>query len=163
MISRTLLLSVLAPQLLAADDVRVVPATVPAAGRQTAVVTVPRFGRYSLAVKSASGVALTVVDRMSGPGERNGAPGETDGRVDVFLDDGHQISHQTLLPGLSVVAKKKAATVTDDGFGVKAVLKGGGHTVATSAAGKASLTVFRRGTRVTATAPGYAPASFKVP
>jgi len=87
-IRRALLLSFLAPQLLAADDVRVAPAAVPAAGRQTAVVTVPRFGRYSLAVASKSGVALTVVDRMSGPGERNGTPGETDGRADVFLDRG---------------------------------------------------------------------------
>ena len=51
----------------------------------------------------------------------------------------------------------------DDGIGVKAVLKGGGHTVKTSAAGKASLAAFRRGTRVTVTAGGYTPASFKVP
>jgi hypothetical protein len=87
----------------------------------------------------------------------------TDGRVDVFINDGHQLSRQTFLPGLTVTATKKTATILDDGFGVKATLKGGGKTVVTNAAGKASLAKFKRGTRVVAGAPGYAPASFKVP
>lgn len=82
------ILTILLPLGLNADDVRVAPAAVSAAGRRTAVVTVPRFGRYSLAVASKSGVALTVVDRMSGPGRRMGTPGETDGRADLFLDRG---------------------------------------------------------------------------
>jgi hypothetical protein len=86
-----------------------------------------------------------------------------DGRVDVFLNDGHQLSHQTFPPGLSVTVTKKTATALDDGFGVKATLKGGGKTVVTSAAGKASLVKFKRQTRVVADAPGYAPASFRVP
>lgn len=86
-----------------------------------------------------------------------------DGRVDAFINDGHELSHQTFLPGLSVKATKKTATVLDDGFGVKATLKGGGHTVTTNAAGKASLAVFKRGTRIVAGAPGYAPASFRRP
>ena len=73
------------------------------------------------------------------------------------------LHRQHLLPGLAVTATKTAATVLDDGFGVKATLKGGGHTVATSAAGKAKLVVFKRGTRITVTAAGYAPASFKRP
>ena len=60
-------------------------------------------------------------------------------------------------------ATKKTATVLDDGFGVKATLKGGGHTVKTNAAGKASLAVFKKGTRIVAGAAGYAPASFKRP
>ena len=87
----------------------------------------------------------------------------TDGRVDAFVNDGHQLSHQTFLPALTVAVTKSAVTVLDDGFGVKATLKGGGHTVKTNAAGKASLTLFKRGTRIVAGAAGYAPASFKRP
>ena len=86
-----------------------------------------------------------------------------DGTVDVFMNDGHQISHQTFLPGLTVAATKTTARVLDDGFGVKATLKGGGHTVHTNAAGKASLAVFKKGTRIVAGAAGYAPASFRRP
>lgn len=86
-----------------------------------------------------------------------------DGRVDAFINNGHELSHQTFLPGLTVVAAKKTVTVLDDGFGVSATLKGGGHTVKTNAAGKASLAVFKKGTRIVAGAAGYAPASFKRP
>lgn len=86
-----------------------------------------------------------------------------DGRVDVFINDGHELSRQTFLPGLSVTVTKTTATVLDDGFGVKATLKGGGKTVVTNAAGKASLAKFKRGTHVVAGAPGYAPASFRRP
>jgi hypothetical protein len=84
-----------------------------------------------------------------------------DGRVDAFINNGRELSHQTFLPGLTVAATKSTATVLDDGFGVKATLKGGGHTVKTNAGGKASLTVFKKGTRIVAGAAGYAPASFK--
>jgi hypothetical protein len=83
--------------------------------------------------------------------------------VDAFFNDGHELVHQTLLPALTVKATHAAATVTDDGLGVKATLKGGGHTVTSSAAGKASLAKFKRHTRVTVTAPGYAVASFTTP
>ena len=78
------------------------------------------------------------------------------GSVDVFFNDGHELVHQTLLPGLTVKTAHSTATVTDDGFGVKATLKGGGHMVTTTAAGKASLAKFKRHTRVTVAAPGYA-------
>ena len=84
-----------------------------------------------------------------------------DGRVDAFVNDGSRIVHQTLLPALSVSVHARTATVLDDGIGVKATLKGGGHTVHTSGAGKASLAPFKRGTRVSVTAPGYTPTSFK--
>jgi hypothetical protein len=63
-------------------------ATVPAAGRQQAQLTVGRFGRYALSVKSAQGTSVQVVDRMAGPGESAGRPGEEDGRIDVFLERG---------------------------------------------------------------------------
>lgn len=82
------MLLLLAPLSLRAEEARVVPAEVPAAGRQVAVVTVPRFGRWALTATSKEGVALTVVDRMAGPGPRLGTPGEEDGRADVFLDRG---------------------------------------------------------------------------
>jgi hypothetical protein len=61
---------------------------VPARGRQTAVVTIPAFGRYTVRVKSRHGTALQLVDRMAGPGEVAGRAGETDGRLDLLLDRG---------------------------------------------------------------------------
>jgi hypothetical protein len=105
---------------------------------------------------SAAGLAEATVSQLAALALSNGS-------VDAFINDGHEISHQVLLPGLAVTATKTAATVLDDGFGVKAKLKGGGHTVTTSAAGKAKLAVFKRGTRITVTAAGYATASFKKP
>jgi hypothetical protein len=83
------------------------------------------------------------------------------GSVAVYVDTGTSIVHATLAPSLTVRATASAVTVTDDGFAVKATLKGGGHTVTTSAAGKATLAAFRKGTRITVTSPGYAPASFR--
>ena len=72
----------------AAEPPRLERATVPAAGRATTRLEVPDAGRYAISVESRQGVALRVVDRMSGPGEPSGAPGERDGRVDLFLDRG---------------------------------------------------------------------------
>lgn len=83
-----------------------------------------------------------------------------DGSVAVYVDTGSSIERTVLQPSLSVRATSAAVTVSDDGLGVKATLKGGGHTVKTSAAGKASLSVFRRGTHVTVTAAGYAASAF---
>jgi hypothetical protein len=116
-----------------------------------------RSQAHHFGAPSAAGLAEESVYQLS-------AIALPDGRVDAFFDDGHQIVHQALRPGLAVTATRRAATVLDDGFGVKATLKGGGRTVKTNAAGKASLASFRRGTRVVVTAAGgYAPASFKVP
>lgn len=115
-----------------------------------------RSAAHHFGATTAGGLAESTVYLLS-------ALALPDGRVDAFINDGHEISHQTFLPGLTVTVKKKTATVLDDGFGVKATLKGGGHTVKTNAAGVAKLTVFKRHTRVVAGAPGYAPASFKVP
>jgi hypothetical protein len=86
-----------------------------------------------------------------------------DGRVDAFVNTGSAIVHQTFLPALTVHATKKTVTVLDDGFGVKATLKGGGHTVHTSAAGSASLAVFMRHTRITVSAAGYTNTAFRKP
>jgi hypothetical protein len=68
--------------------VRLSAATVPAQGRRESVATVHTFGRYTIAVASKEGVALTLLDRMTGPGEENGTPGKADGRLDVFLEAG---------------------------------------------------------------------------
>src|SRR5205085_10642066 len=62
--------------------------TLPATGDQSAILSVAQFGRYSVSVKSAQGTALQLVDRMAGPGPVEGAAGESDGRVDAFLDRG---------------------------------------------------------------------------
>jgi len=59
-----------------------------ATGRQSTLLTVSRFGRYTIRVKSAQGVALQLVDRMAGPGEIAGTAGSSDGRLDLFLDRG---------------------------------------------------------------------------
>jgi hypothetical protein len=63
-------------------------ATLPAAGRQTTLLNVGSFGRYSVLAASRQGTALQLVDRMAGPGDIAGAAGERDGRVDAFLERG---------------------------------------------------------------------------
>jgi hypothetical protein len=63
-------------------------AKVPATGKHNADVTVTRFGRYALTASSLQGTAIQLVDRMSGPGEVQGIPGEANGRVDTFLERG---------------------------------------------------------------------------
>ena len=60
----------------------------PAAGTHSAILTVTRFGRYAIRVKSEQGTALQLVDRMAGPGDPDGEPGVRDGRLDVFLERG---------------------------------------------------------------------------
>ena len=115
-----------------------------------------RSAAHHFGAPSAGGLAEATVYQLN-------AIALPDGHVDVFMNNGHELSHQTFLPGLTVTATKKTATVLDDGFGVKATLKGGGHTVKTTAAGKASLAVFKKGTRIVVGAAGYAPASFKRP
>jgi hypothetical protein len=64
------------------------PAGFPAAGRHSARLSVPQFGRYAVSVKTEQGAALHLVDRMAGPGAAEGVAGEQDGRLDVFLERG---------------------------------------------------------------------------
>jgi hypothetical protein len=86
------------------------------------------------------------------------------GQVDVFANDGHQISEQTFLPGLTVKVAAGTATVLDDGFPVNmATLTAGTTTVKTDASGKASLAGIPSGTVVTVRASSYAATSFKAP
>ena len=67
------------------------PASVPAKGRSQSLLRVSRPGRYSLSVKSESGTALQLVDRMGGPGALFGEAGVADGRIDVFLEPGEYL------------------------------------------------------------------------
>ena len=71
-----------------------------------------------------------------------------DGRIDAIVDTGSALVHTTLLPGLTVRARRTS-------------LKGGGKSVVTNAVGVAKLGAFKRGARITVAAPGYAPASFR--
>ncbi len=61
---------------------------VSAAGRQEALLTVERFGRYSLRAASSQGTALEVIDRMAGSLGRSGEAGRENGRLDLLLDRG---------------------------------------------------------------------------
>jgi hypothetical protein len=86
------------------------------------------------------------------------------GQVDVFVNDGGQISEQSFMPGLTVTVANGTATVLDDGVGVNlAALSAGATTVRTDATGKASLAGFTSGTVVTVKASSYAATSFTTP
>ncbi len=59
-----------------------------ARGEHEALLTVERFGRYAITVKSDQGTALQLIDRMAGPSAVQGIAGAKDGRIDAFLDRG---------------------------------------------------------------------------
>ncbi len=61
---------------------------VTATGRGEALLRIHRLGRYALRVASDQGVALQLVDRMAGPSAWAGKAGESDGRLDRFLEPG---------------------------------------------------------------------------
>jgi hypothetical protein len=61
---------------------------VPAAGRQETILSVERFGRYSVRAASRQGTAVRVIDRMAGELGSAGEAGRENGRVDLFLDRG---------------------------------------------------------------------------
>ncbi len=63
-------------------------AEVPAAGLATTLLTVDRFGRYSVRVENAQGSSIELVDRMAGSLGKAGEPGSESGRLDLFLDRG---------------------------------------------------------------------------
>ncbi|WP_371824240.1 hypothetical protein [Methylosinus sp. KRF6] len=52
------------------------------------LLTIPAPGRYAISAHSASGVAIALVDMISGPGETSGVAGRRDGRLDLLLDAG---------------------------------------------------------------------------
>jgi hypothetical protein len=61
---------------------------VSARGRQETLLNVSAPGRYAVTAKSDQGTAVSIIDRMTGPGPSSGAPGEENGRVDLLLDEG---------------------------------------------------------------------------
>ena len=63
-------------------------AELPAAGAQKTLLTIDRFGRYSVRVVNAQGSAVELVDRMAGSLGRAGEAGTESGRLDLFLDRG---------------------------------------------------------------------------
>lgn len=63
-------------------------ASVSAAADETTLLTVEAPGRLSIRAQSGAGVALQLVDMMTGPGEIAGERGVHDGRLDVLLDRG---------------------------------------------------------------------------
>ncbi len=101
--SIVLLVSVSGPGFLLASA-RLSPEEVPAAGRHRSLVNVDDFGRYSISVQSAQGVAFRLVDRMGGPGPLVGVAGEQDGRLDVFLERGDYLVLTEGAPGADGVA-----------------------------------------------------------
>jgi len=62
--------------------------SVPASGKQSALMTVTRFGCYAVTVKSPQGMSLQLIDRMAGPWAVAGSAGSQDGRVDALVDRG---------------------------------------------------------------------------
>src|SRR3954447_14865443 len=63
----------------------------PAAGEQKTLLTVDRFGRYSLRVENAQGSSVELVDRMAGSLGKAGEAGTESGRLDLFLDRGQYL------------------------------------------------------------------------
>lgn len=63
-------------------------AELPATGRKDTLLTVDRFGRYSVRVESSQGSSVAVIDRMAGSLGTSGEAGRENGRLDLFLDRG---------------------------------------------------------------------------
>ncbi len=82
------------------------------------------------------------------------------GSLEALVNTGDSLIRQKLLPGLTVHATRKVATVLDDGFPVKGAKVGA---ATTDAKGHARIAKLRRHTRVRVTAAGYTPTSFRVP
>ncbi|ARM92533.1 hypothetical protein RHEC894_PE00510 (plasmid) [Rhizobium sp. CIAT894] len=60
----------------------------PADQDSSTLLTVEAPGHIAIRTQSASGAALQLVDMIAGPGDRMGAAGVSDGRIDALLDKG---------------------------------------------------------------------------
>jgi len=67
----------------------VAPATVPAHGKQEAIVSIDVAGMYHLSARSASGTACEIVDHLRGPFESSGVVGKSNCELDLLLDSGN--------------------------------------------------------------------------
>jgi len=138
--------------------------SVDASGRLWAVWT--RAGSVWAARSRSHGAHFGAAVRVAKPGSicQLEAGARPDGSVDVVANTGSKLQSQRLLPGLSISAGGGFARVTDDGFPVAgATLKGGGKTLKTNAAGRASLAGLKKRTAMSVTASGYAATSFRTP
>lgn len=52
------------------------------------LLTIDTPGHITIRTQSTTGVALQLIDMIAGPGDRMGAPGVSDGRIDALLDKG---------------------------------------------------------------------------
>jgi hypothetical protein len=78
----------LSPPAMDAPKVALSAAEVTAKGSGESLLTVDRFGRYSVRVENAQGSSLELVDRMAGSLGKSGEAGRENGRLDLFLDRG---------------------------------------------------------------------------
>ncbi|WP_267553761.1 lysozyme inhibitor LprI family protein [Rhizobium rhizogenes] len=60
----------------------------PAGQDGSTLLTVDTPGHITIRTQSSTGAALQLVDMIAGPGDRMGAPGVSDGRIDALLDKG---------------------------------------------------------------------------
>jgi hypothetical protein len=138
--------------------------SVDASGRLWAIWT--RAGTVYAARSRSHGAHFGATVHVAKPGSvyQLEAGARPDGSADVVANTGASLQSQHLLPGLSVTAAGGFARVTDDGFAVAgATLKGGGKTLHTNAAGRASLAGIKRHTRLAVSASGYTATSLSVP
>ncbi|MGA2638503.1 hypothetical protein [Methylocella sp.] len=101
------------------------PSVSAAAADETALLTVETPGRFSIRAQSGGGVALQLVDMMTGPGEVSGKAGVRDGRLDVLLDRGVYRLHSLGAAGATGKAKLSVTPFRGVGAGPGDVLRGG--------------------------------------
>jgi hypothetical protein len=76
------------PSAAPAKPVDVFSSPVPSGGIHTTIMPVTKWGRYSLRCAGQQPVSLSISDRRSGVIARDGDPGQTNPRIDLFLDRG---------------------------------------------------------------------------
>ena len=86
------------------------------------LLTVETPGRLSIRAQSGAGVALQLVDMMTGPGEVAGKAGARDGRLDVLLDRGVYKLH--ILGATGATGQAKLSVTPFRSLGEAAVLRG---------------------------------------
>jgi uncharacterized protein len=84
-------------------------AQLPASGTQSTYFSVDGPGRITVRAESATGVALRLVDMISGPLAEAGEPGQRDGRIDALLDRGR---YKLVLTGAEKATGTVALTVS---------------------------------------------------
>lgn len=93
--------------------------SVPALKPENVDLSIRNPGRYSIRVQSASGASFALIDPITGPGETCGVAGNSDGRLDAFLDPGSFLlriegsGHQDDTVGISVESFKMADEGTE--------------------------------------------------